>query len=64
MNNGEPLSSEWLTTWEHAMLIEEAKEQEQYHDFYASIPELVVRHKTLELHLPLKFATNVRKEGQ
>lgn len=64
MNNGEPLSGEYLTSWEHAMLIEEAKEQEQYRDFYASIPELVVCHKTLESHLPLKFVTNVQQEGR
>ena len=64
MNNGEPLSSEWLMAWEHAMLIEEAKEQEQYRDFYASIPELVARHKTLESHLPLKFITNAMQEGR
>ena len=57
MNNAETLSGEWLITWERAMLIEEAKEQEQYHNFYASIQELVARHKTLESHLPLKFIT-------
>ena len=62
MNNNSPLSGEWLTSWEHAMLIEEAKEHEQFADFYASIPMLAVRHKTQESHLPLKFITNVRKE--
>ena len=61
MNNGEPLSGEWLAAWEHTMLIEEAKEQEQFSEFYAQIPELVVRHKTQESHLPLKFVTNERK---
>ena len=55
---------EWLTTWECEMLIEEAKEQEQYHNFYASIPELAVRHKTLESHLPLKFVTNKPQESR
>ena len=64
MNNGEPLSGEWLITWEHAMLIEEAKEQEQFADFYALIPELVIRHKTQESHLPLKFLTNEQQEGR
>ena len=64
MNNGEPLSGEWLTAWEHAMLIEEGKDMERFHDFYASIPELVIRHKTHESHLPLKFVTNVRQEGR
>ena len=61
MNNGEPLSGEWLKAWEHAMLIEEAKEYEQFTEFYAQIPELVIRHKTLESHIPLfKFITNER----
>jgi len=64
MNNGEPLSGEWLTAWERAMLIEEAKEQEQFDSFYSSIPELIIRHKTYESHLPLKFVTNERKEGR
>ena len=61
MNNDEPLSGEWLTAWEHAMLIEEAKEQEQFADFYTSVPELIVRHKTQESHLPLKFLTKKRR---
>ena len=60
MNNDEPLSGEWLTTWERAMLIEEAKEQERFPDFYDSIPGLVVRHKTQESHLPLIFLTEKR----
>lgn len=66
MNNGEPLSGKWLTAWEHAMLIEEAKEQEQFSEFYAQIPELVIRHRTYESHIPLKFLTNdtlTQKEG-
>ena len=61
MNNGEPLSSEWLASCEHAMLIEEGKDMERFHKFYAQIPELVIRHKTHESHLPLKFVTNERK---
>ena len=64
MNNGEPLSGEWLMAWERAMLIEEMKEQEQFAEFYASIPELVIRHKTQESHLPLKFVTKARQEGR
>ena len=61
MNDGSPLSGEWLVAWEHAMLIEEAREQEQFSEFYAQIPELVNRHKTQESHLPWKFVTNERK---
>lgn len=64
MNHEEPLSGEWLSAWERAMLIEEAKEQEQFADFYASTPELVIRHKTMERHLPLKFITNERQKGR
>ena len=64
MNNGEPLSGEWLTALERAMLIEEAKDMERFHDFYAQIPELVVRHETLKLHLPLKFTTNAMRESR
>lgn len=64
MNNGELLSGKWLTAWEYAMLIEEAKEQERFADFYSSIPELIVRHKTLESHLPLIFVTSARQEGK
>ena len=62
MNNGEQLSGEWLDAWERAMLIEEAKEQERFQDFYASIPELVIRHKTQEQHLPMKLTTNARQK--
>lgn len=65
MNDGSHLSGEWITTtWERAMLIEEAKEQNQFAEFYASIPELVIRHKTLESHLPLKFVTNEQQKGR
>lgn len=64
MNDGSPLSGEWLTAWEHAMLIEEAKDMERFHDFYAQIPELVIRHKTQMSHLPLKFETNKPQEGR
>ena len=64
MNNGEPLSGEWLMAWERAMLIEETKEQEQFAEFYAQIPELVIRRKTHESHLPLKFVTNKPQEGR
>ena len=64
MNHGESLSGEWLSAWERTMLIEEAKEQEQFADFYASIPKLVIRRKTLEQHLPLKFITNTQQEEQ
>lgn len=44
MNNGEPLSGEWLTALERerAMLSEETKEQKQFDSFYSSIPELTV----------------------
>lgn len=66
MNDGSPLSSEWLAAWERAMLIEEAKEQEQFAEFYAQIPKLVIRHKTYESHMPLKFVTNenIKKAGE
>ena len=64
MNDGSPLSGECPVAWEHAMLIEEAKEQKQFAEFYAQIPELVICHKTQELHLPLKFVTNARQEGR
>ena len=64
MNDGSPLSGEWLTAWERAMLIEEAKEQNQFAEFYASIPDLVILHKTQESHLPLTFLTNTRREGR
>ena len=64
MNDNSPLSGEWLVAWEHAMLIEEAKEQEQFAEFYAKIPEFVTRHKTQESHLPLKFVTNKQLEGR
>ena len=63
MNDNSPLNSEWLSAWERAMLIEEAKEQEQFSVFYAQIPELI-RHKTQESHLPLKFVTNKPQEGR
>ena len=62
LNHEKPLSGKCLIAWEHAMLIEEAKEQEQFADFYTSIPELVIRRKTLEQHLPLKFITNKWQE--
>lgn len=64
MNNGEPLSVEWFTAWERAMLIEEAKEQKQFAEFYSKIPELVARHKIQESHLPLKFVTNNHKKAR
>ena len=65
MNDGSPLSGEWLVAWERAMLIEEAKEHERSAEFYARIPEFVVRHKTQEAHLPLKFfVTNEHVEGR
>ena len=64
MNDNSPLSGEWLTSWEHAMLIEHAKEQERFRDFYSSIPKLVIRHKTQESHLPLIFVTNEHKESR
>lgn len=63
MKDGSPLSSEWLLmAYEHAMLIEEAKEQEQFSEFCAQISELVIRHKTQKSQLPLKFVTNEHKE--
>lgn len=64
MNDNSPLSGEWLVAWERSMLIEEAKEQERFVEFYARIPELAIRHKTHESHLPLKFVTNVRQKGR
>ena len=64
MNDNSPLSGKWLAAWERAMLLEEAKEQEQFAEFYARIPELVNRHKTQESHLPLKFVTNKQVKGQ
>lgn len=53
------LSDEW--EFECAMLLEEAKEQERFDAFYSSIPKLIVRHKTLESHLPLIFITTAQK---
>ena len=64
MNDQEPLSGKLFTAWEYAMLIEEAKEQERFADFYSSIPELIVRHNTLESHLPLIFVISARQEGK
>lgn len=50
--------------WRNNINEEEAKEQEQFADFYTSIPELVIRHKTQESYLPLKFLTNEQQEGR
>ena len=52
------LSDNW--EFECAMLLEEAKEQERFEAFYSSIPKLIVRHKTLESHLPLIFITTAQ----
>ena len=48
----------WEMEFKMAELLEEAKEQERFERFFASIPNLIARHKTQESHLPLIFITS------
>ena len=48
----------WEMEFKIAELLEEAKEQERFERFFASIPNLIARHKTHESHLPLIFITS------
>ena len=51
--------------FEIAELIAESEEQRRFDKFYEKIPNLIIRHKTQESHLPLMFVSSaeVRKKG-
>lgn len=62
--------NKWEREFKIAELIEESEEQRRFDEFYEKIPELVVRHKTQESHLPLIFVssaegkTKLRMDGE
>lgn len=50
--------NKWEREFKIAELIAESEEQRRFDEFYEKIPELAVRHKTQESHLPLIFVSS------
>ena len=47
--------NKWEREYKIAELIAESEEQRRFNEFYEKIPNVIIRHKTQESHLPLIF---------
>ena len=58
--------NKWEREFKIAELIAESEEQQRFYEFYVKIPNVIIRYKTQESHLPLIFISSaeVRKVGQ
>ena len=50
--------NKWELELKIAELIAELEEQRRFDEFYEKIPNLIIKHKTQESHLPLIFMTS------
>lgn len=50
--------NKWELEFKIAELIAESEEQQRFDEFYEKIPNLIIRHKTQESHLPLIFISS------
>lgn len=57
--------NKWEREFKIAELIAESEEQRRFNEFYEKIPNVIIRHKTQESHLPLMFilTAEIRKKG-
>lgn len=57
--------NKWEREFKMAELIAESEEQRRFNEFYEKIPNVIIRHKTQESHLPLMFISSaeMRKKG-
>ena len=50
--------NKWEREFKIAELIAESEEQRRFDEFYEKNPNLIIRHKTQESHLPLIFISS------
>ena len=50
--------NKWEREFKIAELIAELEEQRRFDEFYEKIPNVIIRHKTQESHLPLIFISS------
>ena len=60
MNDVDSVSNKWEREFKIAELLAESEEQRRFDEFYEKIPNLMIRHKTQESHLPLIFISSAK----
>lgn len=54
--------NKWEREFKIAELIAESEEQRRVDEFYEKIPNVIIRHKTQESHLPLIFISSAENK--